>query len=213
MLVMIAGVALCGKAGKLRDDGLRKDSSETEKHHDFKLAFLICLAGGFFSCMFNLAFHFAGPIAESAASQIGAASSSFRANSPIWALALLGGFIPNVAYCLYLLTRQKTWKKFKEPQTGSYWAWGILMGALFAAGVAFYGVGASNLGRLGTTVAWLVFNAAGILTANVWGVATGEWSDAPQTARQKMIQGSAILIASIFLVTYGNYLLPSMVVS
>ena len=82
------------------------------------------------------------------------------------------------------------------------------MGAIFAAGITFYGIGASNLGKLGTTVAWLVFIAAGILTANFWGVITGEWMDAPQSARRKMVLGPAVLFVSVLLVNYGNYILP-----
>ena len=213
MVVTIAGVALCGHAGKLRDDGLDENSDDaslpgTRRYSSFKTAFLICVGGGIFSCMFNLAFHFAGPIAEAAALQIGEASTSFRANSPIWALAMLGGFLPNFFYCFYLLLRKGTWKQFQQPRTAHYWIWGILMGAIFAAGVTLYGVGASNLGKLGTTVAWLVFIAAGILIANFWGVITGEWKGAPKKAERHMVWGSAILFAAILLVNYGNYLLP-----
>jgi L-rhamnose-H+ transport protein len=208
MLVTIAGVALCGIAGKIRDAGPQSDTHPAKRYHSFNLAFLVCLGGGIFSCMFNLAFHFAEPIAQIAAAQVGEASTSFKANSPIWALAMIGGFIPNFLYCLYLLLRKKTWKKFLQPRIGAYWLWGTLMGAIFAAGVTCYGIGASNLGKLGTTVAWLVFIAAGILTANFWGVITGEWQNAPSPARRHMAWGSAILFLSILLVNYGNYLLP-----
>jgi len=208
MVVTIVGIMLVGKAGKLRDDGLEENPIATKKYRNFKLAFLVCLAGGFFSIMFNLAFHFAGPIAEEAAHQIGETSTSFRANSPIWVLAMLGGFLPNFLYCLYLLVRKGTWKKFQQPQTGHYWLWGILMGGIFALGVTLYGVGASNLGKLGTTIAWLVFISGGIMAANFWGVITDEWKGAPENARQMMMWGVAVLFISILLVSYGNYLLP-----
>jgi len=208
MTIMTTGVMMCGKAGKLRDDGLKYNASEKKNYDSFKMAFLICLAGGAFSSMFNLAFHFAGPIATAAALQIGGSSTSFRANSPIWALAMFGGFLPNFLYCLYLLVMKGTWTKFQQTCTWHYWLWGVLMGAIFAAGITLYGVGASNLGKIGTTVAWLVFIASGILTANVWGLISGEWTDAPQIAKQKMMWGSAILFTSILLVNFGNYVLP-----
>ena len=81
------------------------------------------------------------------------------------------------------------------------------MGALFAASITFYGVGASNLGRLGTTVAWLVFIATGILIANLWGVMMSEWHGTSGEAKRKMVMGSAILFCSIVLASYGNYIL------
>jgi L-rhamnose-H+ transport protein len=208
MAVMVVGVAFCGWAGKLRDDGAGAEPRPTKRYHSFKLAFLVCLAGGIFSCLFNLAFHFAEPIAEAAAAQLGQQSTDFRANSPIWALAMLGGFLPNFLYCLYLLIQRGTWRQYRQPKIGHYWLWGIVMGAIFAADVTIYGIGASSLGPLGTTVAWLVYIASGILIANVWGVMTGEWKEAPPRARRHMFWGSMVLFASIILTSYGNYTLP-----
>jgi L-rhamnose-H+ transport protein len=209
MVVMIAGVAFCGFAGKLRDESAAATSVDpVSGKNNFAFAFLVCLAGGVFSSMFNLAFHYGSPIAVVAAKQLGESSSSFRANSPIWALAMLGGFVPNLLYCVYLLNRRGTWAKFRQSQIGVYWFWAIVMGALFAAGITCYGVGASNLGRLGTTVAWLVFVSTGILVANVWGVVCGEWTGAPTKAIRRMRWGSTLLLISIGLVSYGNHLLP-----
>ena len=208
MLVTVLGVAFCGWAGKVRDDDVANNPQTTKHHHSFKLAFLICLGGGIFSCMFNLAFHFAEPIAKAAATQLGELSTDFRANSPIWALAMLGGFIPNFLYCLYLLVRKGTWRQYQQPRIGHYWLWGIVMGAIFAAGITVYGVGASSLGPLGTTVAWLVFIASGIIVANFWGVITGEWRNASTSAKRHMLWGSMFLFISIMLTSYGNYILP-----
>lgn len=204
LAVTIVGVYFCGIAGKLRDDHFH----DVSKGKSFAAAFLVCLGGGIFSSMFNLAFHYGAPIAAVAASQLGESSTSFRANSPIWVLAMLGGFVPNLIYCCYQLTRKETWGRFCQPQVGRYWAAAILMGALFAAGITFYGVGASNLGKLGTTVAWLLYVATGILVANVWGVICGEWLGAPTAAVKRMKLGSFVLVLSIVLVSYGNYLLP-----
>jgi len=209
MVVMIAGVVYCGFAGKLRDEGgATTPADQIRDRKNFAFAFFVCLAGGLFSSMFNLAFHYGRPIAEIAAKQLGESSSSFRANSPIWALAMLGGFIPNLLYCLYLLSRRGTWNRFRQPCVGGYWLWAIVMGALFAAGITCYGVGAANLGKLGTTVAWLVYVSSGILVANLWGIFCGEWTGAPVEAIRRMKWGSILLLISIGLVSFGNHLLP-----
>jgi L-rhamnose-H+ transport protein len=208
MIVMVVGVGLCGVAGKLRDDQRISGHAGVRPYHSFVAAFLICMGGGVFSSMFNLAFHYGAPIAVAASQQIGESSTTFRSNSPIWALAMLGGFVPNALYCVYLLTRNRTWNRFYLHRGATYWLLAIAMGAVFAAGITTYGVGASNLGKLGTTVAWLVFVATGILIANLWGLACGEWRGAPQKAGVYMQMGSFMLIASIALVSYGNYLIP-----
>jgi L-rhamnose-H+ transport protein len=208
MAVMVVGVAYCGWAGKLRDDAVCEDPQPAKRRHGFGIAFLVCLAGGLFSCLFNLAFHFAEPIAKAAAAQLGQQSTDFRANSPIWALAMLSGFLPNFLYCLYLLIKRGTWRHYRQPKICHYWLWAVVMGAIFAADITIYGIGASSLGPLGTTVAWLVYIATGILIANFWGVITGEWKDAPVRARRHMLGGSLILFASVVLTSYGNYILP-----
>lgn len=206
LMATIVGVAVCGIAGKLRDGATA--SNAMQPRGSFLTAFLVCLGGGVFSSMFNLAFHYGAPIAAVAAQRLGEESTSFRANSPIWALAMLGGFLPNLSYCCYLLTRHRTWNRFRLPNVARYWVVGIAMGALFAAGITLYGIGASNLGKLGATVAWLVYVATGILVANVWGALCGEWDGAPLIAVRRMQLGSLVLVVSIVLVSLGNYLLP-----
>jgi L-rhamnose-H+ transport protein len=207
MVIMVLGVAACGMAGKSREAHEAAPNRDHNSGRSFFAAFLICLGGGVFSSMFNLAFHYGAPIAAATAQQIGESSASFRANSPIWALAMLGGFIPNALYCAYLLTRNRTWGRFSPRHDLSHWFWALGMGALFAAGITGYGVGATNLGKLGTTVAWLVFVATGILSANFWGLVCGEWHGAPRRAGNLMLCGSLLLLLSIALVSYGNYLI------
>lgn len=208
MAVTVIGVAFCGHGGKLRDDGLQDALQATKRYSNFGLAFLVCVGAGLFSCMFNLAFHFAEPISAAAAKQIGEASTSFRANTPIWLLVMLGGLVPNLGYCTYLLLTKGTWRRFGERGVVHYWLTGIAMGIIFAADITFYGIGAASLGKLGTTVAWLIMNAAGILIANFWGVITGEWRGAPKAATRRMLLGSLVLCLSIVLVNYGDYILP-----
>ena len=207
LLMTIGGVTLCGSAGKLRDKLAARDQPQQDRSQ-FLTAFLICIGGGVFSSMFNLAFHFGAPISRAAAERWGEASTSFRANSPIWALAMLGGFVPNALYCCHLLTHNGTWGRFRQRDAGYCWLVGIAMGAVFAAGITLYGIGAAQLGKLGTTVAWLMYVATGILVANVWGTCLGEWRDAPRPAIERMTFGSGVLVLSIALVSWGNYLLP-----
>jgi L-rhamnose-H+ transport protein len=208
MVVTMVGVAYCGRGGKLRDDHLQQGVQTEKRHAPFALAFLVCLGAGIFSCMFNLAFHFGKPIAEAAAVRMGGASDSFRANTAIWLLVMFGGFVPNLAYCGYLLVYKGSWKKYLQSGIASHWLSGVAMAAIFAVDITFYGIGADYLGPLGTTVGWIVMNACGIMAANLCGVLAGEWKEASVHARSQMAWGSLILFASIVLVSCGNYLLP-----
>ena len=81
------------------------------------------------------------------------------------------------------------------------------MGAIWIGCIMLYGAGASNLGKLGTTIGWLILMAVTVLTGNIWGVATGEWKTAPAKARLRMAQGVLLLIGSVALVSVGKALL------
>ena len=158
MVIAVVGVALCGMAGTIRDKVMSQgQEQEKKKRPNYKLGLLVCMGGGFFSCMLNLAFHFGAPISAAAEAQLGELSTGFKANNPIWALALLGGFVPNLLYCGGILLRKGTWKKYSTPGTGIYWLYGLVMGIIFIGSVMVYGAAASGLGKLGTTVGWLVF--------------------------------------------------------
>ena len=100
--------------------------------------------------------------------------------------------------------RKGSWKKFAEPETGGYWFWTFLMGVMWMGGYALYGVSASVFGKMGTTVAWIILMALTVLTGNIWGFVTGEWKEASGKARTRMIQGLALLLFSIVLVSLGS---------
>jgi L-rhamnose-H+ transport protein len=71
------------------------------------------------------------------------------------------------------------------------------MGLGWMAGMTSYGVGALSLGRLGTSIGWILFSSSMIIVANVLGVFTGEWKGAPAKAGAIMTAGIAILTIAI----------------
>ena len=55
-----------------------------------------------------------------------------------------------------------------------------------------YGASATLLGQLGTTMGWLILMSVSVLTANLWGVVTGEWKGAPKNAHLRMFLGLGV---------------------
>ena len=207
MFVTTAGVTLCGIAGIIRDNIQQATKSNQEKLSNFKFGFLVCLASGVFSAMLNLAFSFGAPIAEAAIHYMGEFSTSFKVNNAIWFIALLGGSIPFLIYCGWLLVSNQSFKKYIEPGTGFYWLWSFLMGVMWTSCIVLYGIGASQLGKLGTTIGWLILMSVTVLVGNLWGIVTGEWKGSPRKARIRMGQGLSLLIVSVILVGVGKIML------
>jgi L-rhamnose-H+ transport protein len=78
------------------------------------------------------------------------------------------------------------------------------MGILWMGAFAFYGMSATYLGALGTSVGWGLLQIFMIMTATVAGVLTGEWKDASRCARVLLGSGIAGLTVAIVLLAVGS---------
>ena len=197
MAVMVVGVAVSAKAGLIREGGFPKDAATA----NYGLAIALAVLCGLMAPMVNYAFAFGQPIAEQA---VGFGASPEAAGYAVWPIALLGGFVPNLLYCCTVLTRNGTWIRFCHGWHRDVWI-GCLMGVLWMGAVAVYGVSTALLGALGTSVGWALFQIFMIMTANVSGVLTGEWKDAPDRARRALWVGLALLAAATGIIASGNW--------
>jgi len=203
LLATIAGIILCGAAGKAREDKTLHDGQSHDKSK-FTKGLILCFISGFFSSMINFAFEFGTPLKDAALSRLGEGSNVFYSTSVIWAVALSGGFVAFLVYAIYLLAKNKTVGNFSKKGTRPYYFWALLMGITFYSSLLCYGLAASALGDAGTTTGWVIFTAGAIITANIWGIITSEWAGVPRKEMGKMAIGSAFLIGAVFLVSYGN---------
>jgi L-rhamnose-H+ transport protein len=134
-----------------------------------------------------------------------AGASPTMSSNGIWALAVSCGFVPNAAYCVYLLNKNHTWGVFREKAAGSGYALGAaLMGVLWYAGLVVYGMGADALGSLGAIVGWPMYMSLDIIAANLWGFLGGEWKGASRTALGYCLTGIAILFLAIGVISFGG---------
>jgi len=201
LALVLAGIALCSWAGKLREP--EGDSATGKTSHSYTLGLAICVASGLFSSCGNLGFAFGKEVIQKAIEQ-GAAES--MAGNSLWALITVPLFVCNAGYCLWLLRRHHTAKLFFKDETGHYWFLGALMGFLWIAGFVCYAPGTRRLGSLGTSVGWSIMMSAMVITANLWGFLTGEWKGASRRAHQFLVSGIGILIVAICVVGYANHL-------
>ena len=78
------------------------------------------------------------------------------------------------------------------------------MAAGHFACIIFYGIGCGELGKLGTSVGFAIFQSGSILIGNGLGLFTGEWKGASPKSRTWLAIALAILIAGIVVVSVGN---------
>jgi L-rhamnose-H+ transport protein len=195
--VMLAGVAVCGYAGRERERS--EVSGAARRVSGYGVALALAVLCGVLAPMVNFALAFGENVARQAV-QLGAAP----ANAPfaVWPVALAGGFIPNAGYSMYLLSRNRSWSAFRTvwPETG----YSALMGLLWMGAVALYGVATRFLGTLGTSTGWGLYQIFMILAANGSGLLMGEWAEATRGSVRVLLAGLALLAVATVLMSIAN---------
>ncbi len=194
--IMLLGIAVSAWAGRRRERVTAAQASSG----GYAAALAVAVLCGLMAPMINYAFAFGQPIAEAAVAR---GTAPEAAGYAVWPVALAGGLIPNLAYCFYLLTRNRTWGRFRGPSRADA-GMGTLMGLLWMGAVGLYGWSSVLLGALGTSVGWALFQIFMVMTANLSGVLTGEWKQAPAAARRGLWAGLALLAAATVVIAAGN---------
>lgn len=196
--VMAVGLALCGWAGRERE---RETGHLQAAGSGYVGILVLAVVSGFMASLLNIALAFGGDIVGRA-QQAGAAPA--WAPFAVWPIALAGGFLTNLAYCLYKLARNHTWGNFASGPREVVNP--VLGGALWMGAIAIYSSGATFLGVLGFSVGWALFQIAMILTGNVAGVLAGEWRQTPAQVSRANVGGVAVLFLAVILIGAANYL-------
>jgi L-rhamnose-H+ transport protein len=196
--VMIAGIALSTRGGQIRERHTKTDSS-TPPSHKYLGAVLLAILCGVMAPMLNFSFAFGQDIAHQA---VVLGNTELHAAYAVWPVGLAGGLLPNIAYSLYLLQKNRTWARFTLDSPDIFRA--ILMGALWMGAFALYGMSSGYLGALGTSIGWGLFQIFMIMTATLSGVVTGEWTRAPASSKLLLTSGFVCLAIATTLLATGN---------
>ncbi len=223
----IVGVAICGRAGFLREHGesrsngarrqpdrndasIRPDSlpaaalGETgppASSKNFRLGLTLCVISGVLSACANLGFTFTSQIAA-AAQKLGGQPIISSLGS--WFPVYWGGFAATLLWFGGLQVNRKSWRKNVGPGAWHDWGLALVMGVLWFLAMIPYGMGAYCLGQLGTSVGWAVDIASSLIVANVLGFLTGEWKAAPPGARRALFTGLGVLVLAMAILGKGN---------
>jgi L-rhamnose-H+ transport protein len=203
-VVMLIGIAACARAGARRDAGQKKASPSAENvgTASFLTGLAVCVCSGVLSGSLNFSYAF-GSEAMTHAGNLGA--------SPAWvsnvvaAPATSGGFIANLIYCLHMLRKNSSTRRFWQPGSVTNWLRGTCMGALWFGGLALYGLGISRMGSFGTVVGWPVLMGTIIVASNTAGYLTGEWRGAGKRTGAELGAGMAMVMAGLWILALAQH--------
>ena len=172
----------------------------------FRTGFVICLVSG----VVGTAFIYGGKSSTGlVAAAKGAGAAPRFAFYVAYMITFNAGMIPGLAYSLYKLKTNHSTRRFLA--TGSFfWNLGLafIMALLWYSGILMYGMSSEKMGRLGPSIAFVLFGGGTILFANLFGWAAGEWKGASRSTVRGFLIGMGLLVSAIVLVALGMPTLP-----
>ncbi|GAO43099.1 L-rhamnose/proton symporter RhaT [Flavihumibacter petaseus] len=212
VLVCLIGIYYCGKAGFLKEKELPEEKKkESVKEFNLTKGLVVCIVSGILSACFNYGIEAGAPMAQAAnaawkAQHPEATINFLFQNNVIYVVLLWGGLTSNLAWCLFLHFKNKSFRDYTDKKTPllNNYLFAALAGITWFMQYLFYGMGESKLGNGASS--WILHMAFIILVANIWGFVMGEWKGVSNTTRRNILVGVAAIILSVVLVGYGNSL-------
>jgi L-rhamnose-H+ transport protein len=203
IVVMVIGVVVLTYAGILRDvtqAKLGQAVAGIRQGRMFYVGLLFTIINGVAAALLNVGFTKAQPAAKAAVEQ---GALARNASLVAWIVVLFGGFLINLAYSLFLLLRNKSYRTYAVPRA----SWGIgcalITSLLWFAALGVYGQGAAIMGRLGPVIGWSMFLGLSLVVSSLWGLKDGEWKGMTASLRVLLI-GDGILLVSWVILGYAN---------
>lgn len=207
-VVCIVGIALCGYAGVLKEQGLTDDQKKASIK-DFALVkgLVVAVFGGIMSACMALAFTAGKPIAEQS---VHAGAQDVFKNMPILVLALAGGFTTNFISTMIVTAKNKAFGDYVvRPRSTLFLNYflALISGLMWYGQYFGYGTGATKMGEY-SFASWSIFMASIIIFSNVWGLLLKEWRLVDSKTRVYLWLGILALIISVIMIGVGNGLAP-----
>lgn len=199
--VTLAGIAVIGYAGSLRSRSMT-DEEKRAAIRDFALTkgLLVALLAGVMSACFALGIDAGTPIKAAAAAQ---GVDPLYAGLPVILLVTVGGFVTNVAYCVFQNVRNRTAGEYLRVKGAT------LVNNLFFCALAgllwysqFFGLEAGKSFLAGSPVlvafSWSILMSLNVIFSNLWGILLKEWRGASLRTLATLAAGLVLLLFSIF---------------
>ncbi len=210
VLVCLIGITLSGKAGMNKEKEF-SDEQKKEKIKEFNFLKGLCVAlfAGVMSASMSYGLAAGKPIATLA---IEKGAPKLWQTLPVLAVVLLGGFMTNFIWCIYLILKKGTlteyWRNTYSSERVSLtrnYLFCIFGGVLWYLQFFFYGMGTTKMGRYDFS-SWSLHMASIIIFSTLWGVALKEWKGTSRRTHLWIALGLATLILSTIIIGFGNKL-------
>ena len=202
VLVCLAGIAICGRAGMLKEKEL-DDAAKKAGVAEFDLTkgLLVATVSGILSACFNFGIE-AGKGMAGVAIEHGA--NPLFQNNVIFVVLLWGGLTTNFLWSMWLNYRNKSFGDYSNRKSSLLrnYSWAALAGTTWFMQFFFYGMGESKMGNGASS--WILHMAFIILVSSAWGFFLKEWKGVSRRTFATILAGVGVILLSVLLVGIGN---------
>ena len=208
VLLFLISLFFSFRAGQLKEASLKNQNIKNiVEKSSIQKGMILAIAGGTLSGLLSLAMNmnWAKEIVDKSV-QIGNANLSYASNAVLF-IILIGGSIPNIGYCIFLLNKNKNWRLYKSNNLILYWIAILSTGLIYSASTGLWGISISEkmLGDLGPSIGWALFIGMIVISSNISGYFTGEWKSAGNKALKYLFVSIGLIISALLLIGFGNY--------
>lgn len=209
--ISLVGIVVTGAAGMSKE---REMSEEQKKaavaEFDFTKGILVAIFSGVMSAGMSFGVRAADGVITPLAKTTEPATPALWSGLPGLVVILFGGFTVNVLWTLFLNRKNRTTGDYTnaEAPLAINYVLSAFAGVLWYLQMVFYTMGDSKIGDYKFS-GWSVFMSAQIIFSTLWGIVLLEWKGASPRTQKLLAAGLAILVLSLVVIGYGNYLKPA----
>jgi L-rhamnose-H+ transport protein len=207
VLVSLVGIVLVGMAGMSKEGELpEEEKKKAVAEFDFKKGLSVAIFSGLMSSAMSFGLQ-GGAVIEKLAMETEPVTTITWKGLPVLVVVLLGGFLVNGSWCLYLNFKNRSADDYlnsTSPLLPNLLLSG-LAGLIWCSQFICFKTGEPAMGSV-AYVGWAVLMASTILFSTILGIFLGEWRGTSLRTRTMLGAGLALLLLSSVIAGYSGYL-------
>ncbi len=206
MIVSVVGVALCGKAGFMKEKLMIAQKGGSGLKFNMNKGLVLTLIAGSLSAIWGVSLEVGQPISDIAA-QHGA--GHFEGNAKL-IVSSMGCLFTNIIWFLIVTIKDGSIKSlYSLKETGgkryaANFSLSALAGSFWYFQFFFYGLGHVRMGNF-KFASWVLHMSMLIFFSYVIGVMMKEWKGVDKKTYTSLIIALLVLVASFVIMTWGSY--------
>jgi L-rhamnose-H+ transport protein len=206
-LLSAAGIVFVGLAGMSKENELGEEAKkQAVAEFNLRKGLLVAVFSGLMSSAMSFGLQ-GGPQIQKLALTVLPATPVAWAGIPVLVVVLLGGFVVNGAWCIFLNLKNKTAGDYVKKGAPLFpnLVFAALAGAIWCSQFICFKTGEPQMGAT-SYIGWAVLMASMILFSQLLGLRLGEWKGTSKKTGRLLLTGLVLLLVSAAIAGYSGYL-------